>query len=232
MSLDKKRYMANNIIHYESLKSRRIATGISPLAIFLFLMLMMVPAYAGAQLTAPQVASQASAKLKNATGIKAEFRIDVNGKSVNGSLLSAGRKYRIMSGAYSAWYDGRSLYTLNPRTKETTLVTPTASELRESNPLMFMDGASESYDLAFAAHQPAGKYMLVLTPKRKNEPIKSVFITLDKKTLLPENIVVTGSDGSVSTLSVTSLKTNMKIGAGIFIYPRDKYPAYRLNDLR
>ena len=202
------------------------------ITILLLLVIAILPSEVMAQLSAPQVAAQASAKLKNTSGLKAEFRIDAGGKKVTGSLLSSGKKFRLMSGAYSAWYDGSNLYTLNPRTKETTLIVPTASELREYNPLLFIDGASDSYNLEFSSHQPAGKYMLVLTPKRKNEPIKSVFITLDKKSLLPENIVVTSNDGNVSTLTLTTLQTNMKIGSGIFIYPKQKYPGFKINDLR
>lgn len=202
------------------------------LNILLLLVALLIPTVARAQLSAPEVAARASEKLRNSPGLKAEFRLDVSGKNMTGSLLSAGKKFRLMSGAYSAWYDGKALYTLNPRSKETTVVAPSASELRESNPLLFIDGATDSYNLSFATHQPAGKYMLLLSPKHKNQPIKSVFITVDKITMLPENIVVTGSDGNVSTLSIISLNVNMKIGPGIFIYPKTKYPNFKLVDLR
>lgn len=203
----------------------------------LFSLLFIISALMGAQNvsaapTAAEVASQVAAKLRNTPGLKAEFRIDAGGQSTKGNLLNSGVKFRLMSGGYSSWYDGKKLYTLNPRSKEATLVTPTSAELCEANPLLFINGAASSYSLAFSSHQPAGKYMLVLTPKKKGESIKSVFITIDKKSMLPENIVVTGSDGSVSTLTITSLRLNLKIGAGIFIYPKDKYPGFKIVDLR
>lgn len=182
--------------------------------------------------SATAVASEVAAKLRNTPGLKAEFRIDADGHKVTGSLLASGNKFRIMSGAWSSWYDGSSLYTLNPRTKETTVVRPTPSELVEANPLLFVNGASDRYTVAFSSHQPEGKYMIVLTPTRKGESIKSVFITVDRRSLRPESIVVTGSDGSVSTLTVTSLQLNMKIGGGIFIYPKSKYPGFKIVDLR
>ncbi|MBD5203899.1 MAG: outer membrane lipoprotein carrier protein LolA [Bacteroidales bacterium] len=197
--------------------------------------LLLLPAFiAGAQgsPSPAKVAADVAAKLRNTPGLKAEFRIDAGGHTSSGSLLVAGSKFRIMTGAYSAWYDGKSLYTLNPRSKETTVVSPTPSELREANPLLFINGASDSYSLSFSSHQPAGKYMLVLTPKRKGDSLKSVFITIDRKSLLPESMVVTTTDGAVSTLTISSLQLNMKVGAGIFIYPRSKYPAFRIVDLR
>lgn len=201
--------------------------------IAVILVAAMTPSSALAQTpSAADVAAKASSKLKGATGIKAVFRLDAGGNKMKGTLLSSGRKFRILSDAYSAWFDGKTLFTLNPRTRETTVVTPTGEELREANPLLFMDGVSSAYSLAFASHQPAGKYMLVLTPKKKNDPLKSVFITLNKSTFLPEVIVVTGSDGSVSTLTVSSINTGMKIGQGIFIYPASKYSGIKLVDLR
>ncbi len=182
--------------------------------------------------SAAEVAAKVAAKLRQAPGIKAEFSIDADGQKATGSLLAAGKKFRLMSGGFCSWYDGKTLYTLNPRSKETTVVTPTPSELLEANPLLYIGGSSDAYSVAFSSHQPKGKYMLVLTPKRKGDSIKSVFVTIDSKSLLPENIVVTGSDGNVSTLSITSLRLNMSIGAGIFIYPKAKYPSFKVVDLR
>lgn len=182
--------------------------------------------------SANQVASDVASKIKNSSGVKAQFTIYApDGQSAKGTLLSAGKKFRIMS-ASCCWYNGKYMWTLNPNTRETTVVEPSPAEVRESNPLLWIDGGGTSFDVAFAAKQPAGKYLLNLLPKRKNESVRKVEVVVNKTTLHPEKISVIHADGSLTTLVITSLQLNMRIGEGIFVYPREKYPGIKLVDLR
>lgn len=180
--------------------------------------------------TAAQLLTRCSARISKAGGIQASFKM-TGAASASGTLYSQGRQFALISNASSSWYDGQHLWTYNPSTNETTLVKPTASEIREANPLSFV-GAASQFNAAYAKTSPAGTKTVVLTPKSKKLGVKSVSLTLNVKTLLPSKIVVVPSSGKAITLSITGIATGKKFAASTFKYPSKKYPKATLVDLR
>ncbi|MCM1377265.1 MAG: outer-membrane lipoprotein carrier protein LolA [Clostridium sp.] len=196
----------------------------------MFVAIAMCPMNAAATETASQLLSRASSKISSSGGLQASFSLS-GGVSTSGTIYSSGKKFAIISGASSSWYNGSSLWTYNPAVKETTLVTPTSAELQESNPLLYVGGASK-FNAAFVKGSPAGTKMIQLLPKSKKTGVKRIIVTLNAKTLIPSKIVVYPSTGGAVTLSISNVKLGVKFAASTFVYPAKKYPGVTVVDLR
>lgn len=210
----------------QTAKSHRFITA---LLMMCALLSLSIPAKAA--LTAEQVAQKAAAVISNAKGITANFSMSGNGRTVKGSVKSSGNKFSVSMPEVSTWYNGKALYTYNARIGETTVTTPTAQELLESNPLLYVKGASNSYTYKFSTVKRTGKYLVELTPRTQKGSLKKITFTINSSTYHPERIAVTTTGGSF-TVDVTSLQTNATHTAATFEYPKTKYPKAEIIDLR
>lgn len=207
------------------MKARNLLTAIITLLLCLFSVEVQ-----GA-LTPEQVAQKTASVISSAKTISAAFTINGNGRKSQGSVKCAGNKFAVSLPEVSTWYDGKALYTYNPRIAETTVTTPTASELMESNPLLYVKGAGSNYYYKFTTVKRNGKYVVDLTPIKRSTGINKLTITVNSENFHPERIVVTTSAG-VMTIDITSFKTGMPIPAADFNYPKSKYPKAEIVDLR
>ncbi len=196
------------------------------------LALLLVPLRASGAETAAQVMRRASALLDRATGVSADFSLTSGGRTVKGSLKSSAAGFAIVTNGYSAWYDGRNLWTYNPSTVETTLVNPTAAELREVNPIMMVAGYEKDFTASYSKTPAAGCYGVVLTPKNAKTGLKSVVVQLDKRTYIPKTITVNPRSGASTVVAISSLRTDSRFQKSDFTYPSKKYPKAELIDLR
>lgn len=190
---------------------------------------VQLPSFAA---TAPQVLKTASDKVLKAKGISCTFTLAADGRKVNGSLKAVGKKFAISTPLGSSWYNGKDLATYNPSSKETTIVEPTASELAETNPLLYLGSYTKDYSAAFTKNMPKGKFVVVLTPKNKRAAIRKVVVTLNSRTYAPEKIEVTGSDNRATVVTVSAISYNASLGGSVFEYPKSKYPHAEIVDLR
>lgn len=182
--------------------------------------------------TADAVMKKAAAKINGAAGITASFTLVSDGHKVSGTLKSAGKKFAIQTSSSSTWYDGKSMWTYNAGSNETTLIIPTSTEVAEANPLTLVNSYSSSFTASLAKTQKKGSKTIVLSPKSKKLGYKSVHVTISEASYLPTVIVVIPSSGSKMTLSIGKTVLNAKLPASTFVYPHKKYPKAELVDLR
>jgi outer membrane lipoprotein carrier protein lolA len=182
--------------------------------------------------TASEIMNKAARKAKSAQTISGTFSVTTSGKTFNGSLKASGSKFSFLTPMASSWYNGKNMWTYNASSKETTLVTPTASEIAESNPFEYLRTYSANYNATFSNKKIAGKYVIVLLPKSKRNTIKSVEVSLNGKTLKPERFVITPRSGASTTINVKSLEYSGAVKASEFEYPKSKYPGVQIIDLR
>ena len=112
------------------------------------------------------------------------------------------------------------------------MVTPTASELAESNPLLYVNGGVKGYTAVFSKTRIKGKYVVDLTPKSRKSTVRKVTLTINASTFIPEKISVTGTSGQTADVTVGAVRRNVKIAASEFEYPAAKYRGVELVDLR
>lgn len=199
----------------------------------LFLLLLFI--MAGSQnidaATASEVVKKAAAVVSGSKGIEVSFTLMSNGHSSKGVIKSLGSKFMVSMPEVSTWYNGKSLFTHNPRTMETTVTTPDSQELLESNPLLYIKGGISKYNCSFSKTKVRGKYVIDLVPVGVKSGLKKLTFTVNSANYKTEKIVVTAS-GGVSTVTVNSLKTGVEIPSSVFEYPKSKYPDAEIVDLR
>lgn len=181
--------------------------------------------------TANQVMNRASAAFRNARTLTAKFAMSGASGNMSGTFYKSGSKFAVVSGGASTWYNGKLMYSYNPQTGETTLVTPSASEVAESNPFSIIASMSSQFTAAYAKQQPAGSTVLVLLPKSARSNIKKVVLTLDKRRCVPTKVVMTHSGGT-TTVAISNYSVGVRVAASVFEYPRSKYPKAKIIDLR
>lgn len=197
----------------------------------LLAILAILPVHGAGALTATQVAQKVAAAVNASNGLKVAYTLTVNGKASKGTLLSQGTKFALTMPQISSWYNGTALYTLNPKTQETTVVTPTAQELLESNPMLYVKGGGSGYTCTFSPVKRNGKYVVDLVPKTERGTLRKLTVTVAADTFRPERIVVTAGN-TTTTVDITQFTPGVSIPASAFEYPAAKYPRVEVVDLR
>lgn len=182
--------------------------------------------------TADAVLKRSAMAANSSDGLTATFSLDYGGQKLSGTLKALGKKFVLETSASSTWYDGKNMWTYNPKTSETTLTTPTASEVAEANPLSLVNTYGSSFTAAFSKSNKAGTKTIVLTPKSKSLGYRSVHVTISDATSLPTRIVVIPSSGQKVTVDISKVNRGVKIPESSFIYPKAKYPKVEIVDLR
>lgn len=182
--------------------------------------------------TADVVLYRAAQAVKSADGISASFTLYSGGQTLTGTLKSSGDKFSLQTSTTSVWYDGKTMWTYNPKTNETTVTLPTPTEVAEVNPLYIVNVYSNNFTVAFAKSQTKGCRTIVLTPKSRKLGYKSVHLTIPDKSSFPSRVVVIPSSGQKITVNVEKATTGVKHTASTFIYPKSKYPKAEIVDLR
>lgn len=199
--------------------------------LFLLLCAVLSTGTAAAAQSAVDVMSRAASRLSEAKSMTASFRLVSGTVSASGRIMTKGARFAILSDAGSSWYDGVSMWTYSPATAETTLVKPTATDLLETNPLLYIRNSS-AFKAMYTKTQPQGKKRIMLVPRKKMAGIMNIEVTLNATSLLPEQIVVTTQSAGKMTVTVSNIKLNAALPDSRFVYPESKYPKIKIIDLR
>lgn len=172
----------------------------------LLLALGLISFAVSAQESASGILDKAVAKINKNSSAECKFTVKSGNQSLNGSLSVAGKKFKLSTPQGTTWYDGQSMWTANPSSKEITLVNPSAQEVRESNPFEYLNTYKSQYKVFFSKYKSNDSYLIVLNPKAAKSDIKAVQIDIDKKTLLPVNSQsATATTGGPSSQSIRCL---------------------------
>lgn len=192
-----------------------------------------LPGYSAGNASAAADLAKVASRIRGG-GISCDFTVKAPQGKFSGSLKAAGDKFKLTTTSGPAtWYDGTSMWTANPSTRETTLVTPTSAEVSEANPMVLLAGYESLYNVFYSRHKaPAGRKLILLNPKKSGTGIKAVQVKVNSSTSLPEEFVIRMEDNSVSTVTVRNLRTGLKLSDAEFRYPEKDFPGYTLVDLR
>lgn len=181
--------------------------------------------------TPEEALKNAQNKVGKASSISASFKMNMGGKNISGTIYTKGKKFSLVSNLSSCWYDGANLWTYNPATSETMLTKPTASELAQSNPLLYINNAS-NFKVVSSKTVKKGCETVVLIPKSTSMGVKSVILYINSSTWLPESMEITPGSGSKMTIQLSNIKLNPSLSDNTFTYPKSKYPKVKIVDMR
>lgn len=182
---------------------------------------------------AQAILDKATAKIGGGSSVNCSFTITGDGGSVKGTFKSSGQKFLLATPVATTWYDGNSMWTSNAKTKEITLVHPTAAEVNEVNPFSYLHNYKSTYKAYFSKKKNAKCHLIVLNPHNPGScEIKAIEIAINKSTFLPEHFIVRDSSDKVVTVNISQLSLSAKNAASTFVCPVTTMKGYELVDLR
>jgi outer membrane lipoprotein-sorting protein len=131
-------------------------------------------------------------------------------------------------------YDGKTLYSISPDDEEVTISTENPDDENSITPSKMLsfyeDGYTYKMDIIQDVKGRKIQYVK-LTPMDSNSEIKNVLLGIDAQTKHIYNLIEIGKNGTKTTLTVNSFKTNEPISKSLFTFDKNKYKDYYINKL-
>jgi len=184
--------------------------------------------------------NEVSAKVKNYNNISIDFKyvLDNAKENINqetrGDVIMQGDKYKLNILGITRIFDGKTLYSISPEDEEVTISSENIEDegtITPSKMLSFYeDGYSYTMDIV---QNIKGRNIqfVKLKPIDSNSEIKEVLLGIDNQTKHIYNLIEIGMNGTRTTLTVNSFKTNEPLSETLFTFDESKYKDYYINKL-
>lgn len=207
--------------------------------IFTFLMLLSVVFSIHAQdKKAKELLDEVTAKVKSYSNISIEFKYTLNNAKENvnqdskGSVVLQGDLYYLDFMGVSKFYDGKKTYTINPEDEEITIAKFDEKDENSITPskmlTFFNSGYKYSMDIVQNIKGRKIQY-IKLIPISTKDARKEILLGIDVQTKHIYNLIEVGKNGTRTTLTVNSFKTNQPISKNQFTFDEAKYKGYYIN---
>jgi outer membrane lipoprotein-sorting protein len=189
---------------------------------------------------AKDLLNEVSAKVKNYDNISIDFKyvLDNAKENINqetrGDVTMQGDKYKLNILGITRIFDGKTLYSISPEDEEVTISSENIEDegtITPSKMLSFYeDGYSYTMDIV---QNVKGRNIqfVKLKPIDSNSEIKEVLLGIDNQTKHIYNLIEIGMNGTRTTLTVNSFKTNEPLSETLFTFDESKYKDYYINKL-
>ncbi len=183
---------------------------------------------------------EVSKKAKSYDNISIDFKYALENTSENikqetrGDVVLEGNKYRLNILGATRIYDGKTLYSISPDDEEVTISSENSEDENSITPNKMLTFYENGYRYAMDISQnvKGRKIQYVkLTPIDSNAEIKYVLLGIDAQTKHIYNLMEIGKNGTKTTLTVNSFKTNQPISKSLFTFEENKYQDYYINKL-
>lgn len=183
---------------------------------------------------------EVSAKVKSYDNISIDFKYVLENTSENikqetrGDVVMQGEKYRLNILGITRLFDGKTMYSISPEDEEVTISSDNTDEDDNITPSKMLSFYEDGYTYAMDIEQNINgrKIQYVkLTPIDSNSEIKFILLGIDKQTKHIYNLIQVGKNGTKTTLTVNSFKTNEPLSKSLFTFDANKYTDYYINKL-
>lgn len=189
---------------------------------------------------AESLLNEVSQKIKTYKNISLDFKYELNNISENinqetrGDVVIQGEKYKLNVLGITRIYDGKTLYTISPEDEEVTISSDNTDEegtITPSKMLSFYeDGYTYKMDIIQNVRGRKIQYVK-LNPIDTNSEIKNILLGIDATTKHIYNLIENGKNGTKTTLTVNSFKTDEPISKTLFTFDESKYSDYFINKI-
>jgi len=179
-------------------------------------------------------------KTKSYNNISIDFKYVLQNTSENihqetrGDVIMEGDKYILNILGITRIYDGKTLYTISPEDEEVTISSDNTEEESTITPSkmlsFYKDGYTYETDIVQNVKGRKIQY-IKLNPIDTDSEIKQVLLGIDANTKHIYNLIEIGKNGTKTTLTVNSFKTNEPISKTLFTFDKSKYGDYYINRL-
>ena len=184
--------------------------------------------------------NEVNAKVVSYNNISIDFKYVLRNASENinqetrGDVVIEGEKYLLNILGVTRIYDGKTLYTISPEDQEVTISKNNTEDENTITPSKMLSFYKQGYNYAMDIVQNiSGRKIqyVKLTPIDSNSEIKQVLLGIDAQTKHIYNLIEVGKNGTQTTLTVNSFKTNEPISKTLFTFDANKYKGYYINKL-
>jgi outer membrane lipoprotein-sorting protein len=228
MELMQKQYVRNNFL-------KRSKT----LALMALLLLFGFNTYAQDK-KAKDLLDQVTAKIKSYDNIVIDFRYALNNAKENinqesrGNVTLKGNMYVLNFMGVTKIFDGKKTYTINPEDEEVSISKFDEKDENAITPskmlTFFNSGYKYSWDILQNVKGRKIQYIKLLPISSKDQR-KEILLGIDIQTKHIYNLIELGRNGTKTTLTVNSFKTNQPLSKNQFTFAESKYPNYYVNKL-
>jgi len=209
---------------------------------FLKIVLITFSITAFAQNKAKTLLNEVSEKVKSYENISLDFKYVLENLSENikqetkGDVIMEGDKYRLNILGITRLYDGKSMYSISTEDEEVTITSNIDDENNSITPSkmlsFYQNEEAYTYILDIEQNIKGRKIQYVkLTPIDSNSEIKNLLLGIDSQTKHIYNLIQLGKNGTKTTLTVNSFKTNEPLSKSLFTFDANKYKDYYINKL-
>ncbi|NNJ89365.1 MAG: outer membrane lipoprotein carrier protein LolA [Eudoraea sp.] len=170
-------------------------------------------------------------KVKGYDNIEVTFKYTLENTEANinqetrGDVTMQGDKYLFNYLGSQQVYDGEKVYTIVPENEEVTIEDKSDEEntITPSKMLTFYKkGHNYAWDILQNVQGRKIQYVK-LTPIDTNSEIASILLGIDAQTKHIYKLIETGNNGTKTTITVNSFKTNQPLSKTLFTFNEAKY---------
>ncbi|NUY79549.1 outer membrane lipoprotein carrier protein LolA [Flavobacterium sp. MAH-1] len=204
-----------------------------------FFLLMAVSVHAQDK-KAKALLDEVTAKVKSYDNISIDFKYSLNNAKENvnqdskGSVVMKGNMYVLNFMGVTKIFDGKKTYTIIPEDEEITISKYSEKDDNTITPSRLLTFFNSGYKYAMDILQNVkGRKIqyIKLTPIASKDQRKEILLGIDSQTKHIYNLIEVGKNGTKTTLTVNSFKTNQPLSKNQFTFTESKYPNYYINKL-
>ena len=170
-------------------------------------------------------------KVKSYDNIVVDFKFDLYNSEANvsqetrGNVTLKGDKYYLNYMGAEQLYDGKKVYTVVPENEEVTIEDKSRDEgsVSPSKMLTFYSECHQyTWDILQNVQGRKIQYVR-LTPIDSNSETASILLGIDVETKHIYKLIETGKNGTKTTITVNSFKTDQPLSQSLFTFDEKKY---------
>ncbi|GEM55520.1 hypothetical protein B0A58_10630 [Flavobacterium branchiophilum NBRC 15030 = ATCC 35035] len=189
---------------------------------------------------AKELLDQVTSKIKTYKNIVIDFKYVLNNQKENinqeskGTVMMQGNQYVLNLMGVTKIFDGSKSYTINPEDEEVTISKVNEKEDNAITPskmlTFFNTGYKYTWDIVQNVKGRKIQY-IKLNANNPKDHRKEILLGIDIQTKNIYNLIEVGKNGTKTTLTVNSFKTNQPLSKNQFTFVASKYKNYYINKI-
>ena len=162
---------------------------------------------------------------------------DIN-QTNNGSFVTENDKWRFEMLGVTRIFDGNKLYSISPDDEEVTISSQDPEDETTITPNKMLYFYEEGYYFEMDESRFVGNgqfrkkiQYVKLIPKDSEAEIKYILLGIDTEFNQIYEVIETGKNETVTTISIVDFEFNLPLDSKLFIFDEDKYQDYYMNIL-
>ena len=207
--------------------------------LFLFILLLSHPLLSQNTEAARKLLDEVSGKISSFKNMKFDFTYVLENRpenirqETNGSVTISKDLYRINFLGFEQLFDGKMTYTIVPENEEITISDPEEESELGINPSKILTIYKTDYAYQWDIKQNVmgtPVQFIKLIPNEEKKELKYLLLGIDMRTKLIYRLIEIGRYDTRTTLTLKNIKTNINLRDDFFLFDKNKYPDYYINN--